>query len=173
MKTTRTPSSISSPAIKVRDVEKVFAANSSHSVRALNDVSVSIAPGEIVALLGTNGAGKSTLIDLILGLTEPSSGTVTVLGKSPQEAINNAQLAAVLQSGGLLPDLTVSDTLKMISATFAQPLDIGEVAHHTNLEPILSRRVGKCSGGEQQRLRFALALLGDPQILILDEGCVQ
>lgn len=102
MKTTRTPSSISSPAIKVRDVEKVFAANSSHSVRALNDVSVSIAPGEIVALLGTNGAGKSTLIDLILGLTEPSSGTVTVLGKSPQEAINNAQLAAVLQSGGLL-----------------------------------------------------------------------
>ena len=169
MKTTRTPSSISSPAIKVRDVEKVFAANSSHSVRALNDVSVSIAPGEIVALLGTNGAGKSTLIDLILGLTEPSSGTVTVLGKSPQEAINNAQLAAVLQSGGLLPDLTVSDTLKMISATFAQPLDIGEVAHHTNVEPILSRRVGKCSGGEQQRVRFALALVGNPQILLLDE----
>ncbi|ERS56400.1 MULTISPECIES: ABC transporter ATP-binding protein [unclassified Corynebacterium] len=169
MKTTRIPNSGSSTAIEVRDVEKVFAANSSHSVRALNDVSVSIATGEIVALLGSNGAGKSTLIDLILGLTEPSSGAITVQGKSPQEAINNTQLAAVLQSGGLLPDLTVSDTLKMISATFAQPLDIGEVAHHTNLEPILSRRVGKCSGGEQQRLRFALALLGDPQILILDE----
>ncbi|WP_411707042.1 ATP-binding cassette domain-containing protein [Corynebacterium sp. LaCa78] len=128
-RTLHTPSSISSPAIEVRDVEKVFAANSSHSVQALNHVSMSIAPGEIVALLGTNGAGKSTLIDLILGLTGPSSGTVRVLGKSPREAINNAQLAAVLQSGGLLPELTVSDTLKMISATFAQPLDIGEVAH--------------------------------------------
>lgn len=160
------------PAIDVSGVSKSFASKSSRPVHALSDISFSIAQGEIVGLLGTNGAGKTTLFDLILGLTTPASGNISVLGHTPHAAIRAAQIGAVLQTGGLLPELTVLDTLKMISSTFPHPLSIGEVAKQADLDRILHRPVGKCSGGEQQRVRFALALVGNPQILLLDEPTV-
>ena len=166
---TLSPSTAQPPAIDVSGVSKSFASKSSRPIRALSDISFSIAQGEIVGLLGTNGAGKTTLFDLILGLTTPTSGNISVLGHTPHAAIRAAQIGAVLQTGGLLPELTVQDTLKMISSTFPHPLPIGEVAKQANLDRILHRPVGKCSGGEQQRVRFALAILGNPQILLLDE----
>ena len=95
-----------------------------------------------------------------------------MLGHTPHAAIRAAQIGAVLQTGGLLPELTGLDTLKMISSTFPHPLPIGEVAKQADLDRILHRPVGKCSGGEQQRVRFALALVGNPQILLLDEPTV-
>ena len=166
---TTDPSTGQPLAIDVSGASRTFATRSSHPVHALSDISFSIAQGEIVGLLGTNGAGKTTLFDLILGLTTPTSGNISVLGLTPHAAIRAAQIGAVLQTGGLLPELTVLDTLKMISSTFPHPLPIGEVAKQADLDRILHRPVGKCSGGEQQRVRFALALVGNPQILLLDE----
>ena len=166
---TTDPSTGQPPAIDVSGVSKAFATRSSHPVHALRDISFSIAQGEIVGLLGTNGAGKTTLFDLILGLTTPSSGNISVLGHTPHAAIRAAQIGAVLQTGGLLPELTVLDTLKMISSIFPEPLPVEEVSRQAGLDLILHRPVGKCSGGEQQRVRFALALVGNPQILLLDE----
>lgn len=119
---TTDPSTAQPLAIDVSGVSKVFATRSSHPVHALSDISFSIAQGEIVGLLGTNGAGKTTLFDLILGLTTPTSGNISVLGHTPHAAIRAAQIGAVLQTGGLLPELTVLDTLKMISSTFPDPL---------------------------------------------------
>ena len=95
-----------------------------------------------------------------------------MLGHTPHAAIRAAQIGAVLQTGGLLPELTVLDTLKMISSTFPDPLPVEEIARQAGLDLILHRPVGKCSGGEQQRVRFALALVGNPQILLLDEPTV-
>ena len=169
---TTDPSTAQPLAIDVSGVSKVFATRSSHPVHALSDISFSIAQGEIVGLLGTNGAGKTTLFDLILGLTTPTSGNISVLGHTPHAAIRAAQIGAVLQTGGLLPELTVLDTLKMISSTFPDPLPVEEIARQAGLDLILHRPVGKCSGGEQQRVRFALALVGNPQILLLDEPTV-
>ena len=163
------PSTAQPQAIDVSGVSKSFASKSSRPIHALRDISFSIAQGEIVGLLGTNGAGKTTLFDLILGLTTPSSGNISVLGHTPHAAIRAAQIGAVLQTGGLLPELTVLDTLKMISSIFPEPLPVEEVSRQAGLDLILHRPVGKCSGGEQQRVRFALALVGNPQILLLDE----
>lgn len=157
------------PAIELRGVNKTFNARSGNPVHALKDVSLTVQPGEIIALLGTNGAGKTTLVDLILGLTTPSSGSIKVTGQAPQKAVYQQKISALMQTGGLLSDLTVKDTLKMIASTFPRHLPLDEVIEQAHLEPIYKRRVGKCSGGEQQRIRFALAILGNPDVLILDE----
>ncbi|AHI03425.1 ABC transporter ATP-binding protein [Corynebacterium falsenii DSM 44353] len=139
------------------------------ALTALDDVSLTIAPGEIIGLLGPNGAGKSTLIDLILELTTPTSGTVSVCGTSPRRAIAHSQVGAVLQTGGLLPDLTIEQTIRLISSTFPHPQPLDQILERADLTRIRSRKVQACSGGEQQRLRFALALIGAPTFLILDE----
>lgn len=165
MSTTRTLP----PVIDVNGVSKVFNASSRNPVHALHDVSLTIHRGEIVGLLGTNGAGKTTLIDLILGLTTPTSGTIQVLGESPQSAIKSGRIGAVMQSGGLLPNITVKETLELLGAAFPSHRAFDDIIERANLGDILSRRVSKCSGGEQQRLRFGLALLGDPDLLLLDE----
>lgn len=138
------------------------------TVRAQRSCDLTVERGEIVALLGPNGAGKSTLIDLVLGFTMATTGTVEVFGTTPRAAIDAQRVGAVMQTGGLLPDLTVAMTLRTIAA-FPTPRDIDEVLDLADLTALPGRRVGKCSGGEQQRIRFALALLGSPDLLILDE----
>ena len=152
-------------AINAQGLHKSFRGG----VSALQDVSLTVTSGEIVALLGRNGAGKTTLIDLVLGLTKPTAGTVDVLGGTPRAAITGQCVGAVMQTGGLLPDMTVEGTVAMIAATMHRPRPVAEVLEHARLTDMRKRRVGRCSGGEQQRLRFALALLGDPRLLILDE----
>jgi ABC-2 type transport system ATP-binding protein len=138
-------------------------------VQAVRGMTLSIDSGEIVALLGPNGAGKTTTIDMILGLSRPSSGSVSVFGLQPREAIERGLVSAVLQTGGLLKDLTVRETAQYTASLFANPRPVDEVLQRAGISAIADRRVGKCSGGEQQRLRFALALLPDPELLILDE----
>lgn len=150
--------------IETQNVSKHFG-----PVKAVNDVSLSIGRGEIVGLLGRNGAGKTTLVDLILGLTKPTSGTVRAAGMTPAQAVREARIGAVMQTGGLLDTVTVKDTLAMIDSTHRDSIGVEAAIEQANLTEIQDRRVGKCSGGEQQRVRFAIALLGKPEILILDE----
>jgi ABC-2 type transport system ATP-binding protein len=151
-------------AIDLRGVHKSFG-----SVAAVKGIDLSIASGEIVAFLGPNGAGKTSTIDIILGLSKPTVGEASVFGMQPRQAISRGLVSAVMQTGGLLKDLTVGETAQYTASLFAHSRPVEEVLQRAGIAAIADRMVGKCSGGEQQRLRFAMALLSDPELLILDE----
>ncbi|HLS02328.1 MAG TPA: ABC transporter ATP-binding protein [Beutenbergiaceae bacterium] len=155
-------------AVELAGVTKTFRTRHGQ-VRAVDDVSLKVARGTVVAFLGPNGAGKTTTLDMLLGLVNPTRGRVEVLGLQPREAVRAGKVSAVLQSGGLLRDLRVGETVELIAATFPNTIPAAEALERAGLTPLAKRRVSKCSGGEQQRLRFALALLPDPETLILDE----
>jgi ABC-2 type transport system ATP-binding protein len=138
-------------------------------VDAVRDLDLDIDPGEVVAFLGPNGAGKTTTIDMVLGLSEPTAGEVSVLGLRPRQAIARGLVSAVMQTGGLLKDLTVRETVAYTASLFAQTRGVDDVLADAGITDLADRKVGKCSGGEQQRLRFAMALLSDPALLLLDE----
>jgi ABC-2 type transport system ATP-binding protein len=154
----------SASAVELQDVHRSFGA-----VRAVDGIDLHLELGEIAALLGPNGAGKTTTIDMILGLGRPDVGTVTVLGMTPSAAIAHGLVAAVMQTGGLLTDLTVRETVRLTASVFAHARPVAEVLERAGITGIADRLVGKCSGGEQQRLRFALALIPDPALMVLDE----
>lgn len=158
------PAHFTSPAVELTGVTKTFG-----PVRAVDDLSLRIEPGEVVAFLGPNGAGKTTTIDVLLGLARPTAGAVRVYGQSPAEAIAHGRIAAVMQTGGLLKDLTVAETVRMTASFFGRARPVGAVLERAGIADIADRRVDKCSGGQQQRLRFALALLPDPDLMVLDE----
>ncbi|PRQ12239.1 ABC transporter ATP-binding protein [Corynebacterium sp. 13CS0277] len=141
-------------------------------MHALREVTFDVDRGTIVGLLGANGAGKSTMIDLILGLTTPTSGSIRVDGMSPTQAVRHGTISAVLQDGGLLPGVRVGQLLRLVAAAHPYPRDIDDVMRVAGIEDIAGRKVSTCSGGQQQRLRYALALLSRPDILLLDEPTV-
>jgi ABC-2 type transport system ATP-binding protein len=151
-------------AIDLQGLHKSFGA-----VEAVKGVDLNVASGEVVAFLGPNGAGKTTTIDMILGLSQPTAGQVSVFGMQPRQAISRGLVSAVMQTGGLLKDLTVEETARYTASLFTHTRPVAEVLQRAGISDIADRRVGKCSGGEQQRLRFAMALLSDPELLILDE----
>ena len=153
----------------MRSVSKDFGPKGSGAVHAVRGVDLDIQPGEIVAFLGPNGAGKTTTIDMILGLSQPTRGQVGVLGLRPRDAVARGLVSAVMQTGGLLKDLTVGETVEYTAALFAHTQPVDDVLARAGIAGIWDRKVGKCSGGEQQRLRFALALLPNPALLLLDE----
>jgi ABC-2 type transport system ATP-binding protein len=152
------------PAVALRGLTKRFGA-----VTAVDGLDLTVQPGEIVAFLGPNGAGTTTTIDMMLGLSSPTSGAVEVYGMAPRTAVAHGLVAAVMQTGGLLKDLTVAETVELTGALFAHSRPVGEVLERAGIAEIANRRVGRCSGGQQQRLRFAMALLPEPELLILDE----
>ena len=152
------------PAIRLDGVTKDFG-----SVHAVRGIDLTIQPGEVVAFLGPNGAGKTTTIDMILGLSNPTAGSAEVLGLKPRQAVARGLVSAVMQTGGLLKDLTVRETVEYTASLFADTRPVDEVLAGAGITGIADRKVGKCSGGEQQRLRFAMALLPDPALLLLDE----
>jgi ABC-2 type transport system ATP-binding protein len=140
------------------------------TVTAVDGISLRIRPGEVVALLGPNGAGKTTTVDMLLGLAQPTEGSVQVYGRRPHDAVALGLVSAVMQTGGLLKDYTVEETVRLTAVLFGKPASAaGEALERAGIADIGKRLVGKCSGGQQQRLRFAMALLPDPELLILDE----
>jgi ABC-2 type transport system ATP-binding protein len=157
--------------IEIRGVRKSYRTPDG-TVDAVRGVDVSIAAGETVALLGPNGAGKSTLIDMLLGLTRPDDGAVSVFGMTPAEAIEQGAVGATLQTGGLIRDLSVREVVAMIASLYPAPLPVEDVLDAAGIADIAHRRTNKLSGGETQRVRFALALVSDPRLLVLDEPTV-
>jgi len=158
------PSISPPPAVALHGVTKHFG-----PVTAVDGLDLTVHAGEVVAFLGPNGAGKTTTIDMLLGLTRPDSGSARVFGLAPRTAVAQGLVAAVMQTGGLLKDLTVAETVQLTAALFAHSRPVAEVLDRAGLAAIADRRVGKCSGGQQQRLRFAMALLPEPELLVLDE----
>jgi ABC-2 type transport system ATP-binding protein len=152
------------PAISLDRLVKRFG-----EVTAVAGLDLTVRPGEIVAFLGPNGAGKTSTIDILLGLSHPSEGTAEVFGLDPATAVAHGRVAAVMQTGGLLKDLTVRETVQLTASLFRAARPVDEVLDRAGITGIADRRVEKCSGGEQQRLRFAMALLPEPDLLILDE----
>ena len=138
-------------------------------VRAVAGVDLDIVAGETVALLGPNGAGKSTTIDMLLGLARPDAGEVTVFGRTPEEAVRAGLVGAMLQSGGLISEVSVRELLVLAASLYPAPMPVDEVLERADLTELADRRTTKLSGGQTQRVRFALSLVADPELLVLDE----
>jgi ABC-2 type transport system ATP-binding protein len=155
----------------VQGLEKSFRSPQG-MVHAVRGVDIAIERGETVALLGPNGAGKSTTIDMMLGLTTPDAGSVSLFGHPPSEAIMDGAIGAMLQTGQLIRDLSVRELLAMMAGLYPNPLPVEEVLKLVGIEAIAERRTQKLSGGETQRVRFAVALVSDPDLLVLDEPTV-
>jgi ABC-2 type transport system ATP-binding protein len=139
------------------------------AVRAVRGLDLTITPGETVALLGPNGAGKSTLIDMILGLAQPDAGSVRVFDLEPRDAVARGHIGGMLQTGSLLEFLTVRELLEMTASLYPHALDVDEVLATTHTSAFADQRTTKLSGGQTQRVRFALALVANPDLLVLDE----
>ncbi|MFS4094348.1 ABC transporter ATP-binding protein [Streptomyces sp. AF1A] len=163
MTTTAAPST-TTPVVGFDQVTKTYG-----SVRAVDGLSLRLYPGETVALLGPNGAGKSTTLDLLLGLKHPDSGSVSLFGGTPREAIVAGRVGAMLQSGGLMDEVTVEELVKLGCSLHPKPYKAAEVMARAGITQIADRKVNKLSGGQAQRVRFALATAGDSDLIILDE----
>ncbi|MGF7233602.1 MAG: ABC transporter ATP-binding protein [Frankia sp.] len=150
--------------IRLSGLHKAFGATV-----AVDGVDLDIAPGEVVALLGPNGAGKSTTIDIMLGLTRPDAGSALIFGRTPAAACAAGLVGAMLQTGGLLEYATVRETLSFLSRLYPRSLPVDEVMERAGITDLADRQTTKLSGGQTQRVRFALAIVPDPDLLILDE----
>jgi len=162
---TSTKQGATGPAVAFRDVVKVYHPD----IKALDHVSFDIRPGETVALLGPNGAGKSTAIDTMLGLRTPTSGEVRILGASPATAVAAGQIGGMLQTGGLPEGGKVSELISLFRQLYRDRRSTGELLRLAGIDDLADRRVEQLSGGQAQRVRFALALAGHPELLFLDE----
>ncbi|WP_435861685.1 ABC transporter ATP-binding protein [Streptomyces niveus] len=151
-------------AVSVEGAVKSFGA-----VRAVAGVDLDIERGKTVALLGRNGAGKSTTINLLLGLDEPDSGRVRLFGDTPERAVRSGRVGAMLQDGGPIRRATVGELVSFVASTYPRPLPVAEALRLAGLTELAARRVDKLSGGQWQRVRFAVALAGNPGLIVLDE----
>lgn len=138
-------------------------------VKAVRGVDLVIRPGETVALLGPNGAGKSTTIDMLLGLARPDAGRVRVFDTTPADAVSAGRVGGMLQTGSLIDGLSVRELVSMVASLYPRPLSLGEVLETTGTASFADQRTTKLSGGQAQRVRCALALVGNPDLLVLDE----
>ena len=151
-------------AVRLTDLHKSFG-----DVTAVDGVDLTISPGEVVALLGPNGAGKTTTIDMILGLSRPTSGDARVFGMTPRQAVDRGLVAAVMQTAGLLPDITVRETVELTASLFSHRTDAEEAMRRAGVTDFASRIVKKCSGGQQQRVLVARCVAARPRLILLDE----
>jgi ABC-2 type transport system ATP-binding protein len=162
---------VSTADIELRGLVKSFRGPDG-PIRAVRGVDVTIAAGETVALLGPNGAGKSTTIDMLLGLLKPDEGSVSVFGRPPAEAVAHGAVGGMLQTGQLIRDLSVRELVAMMASLYPAPLDVDEALELAGVREIGAQRTNKLSGGQTQRVRLAVALVSDPQLLVLDEPTV-
>lgn len=163
-RTTGSATGTPSTAVHFADVSKSFG-----DVHAVASLSLTLHPGETVALLGPNGAGKSTALDLLLGLRTADSGTVRVFGTTPREAITQGRVGAMLQSGGLMEEVTVREIVRLACDLHPRAYPVDQVLATADLTGIAGRKVNKLSGGQEQRVRFALATAGANDLTVLDE----
>ncbi len=166
-----TRATIRDAGLELIAVEKTYR-GASGPVPAVRGLDLAIARGETVALLGPNGAGKSTTIDMVLGLQRPDAGTVEVLGATPERAVGQGLVGAMLQTGGLLRGLRVRELLTMLASVYPAPLPVADVLALARIEELAERPTDKLSGGQTQRVRFAMALAGNAELLVLDEPTV-
>jgi ABC-2 type transport system ATP-binding protein len=161
----------SPPGIRLTSLVKSYRTGQG-VVHAVRGVDISIAPGETVALLGPNGAGKSTTIDMLLGLLPPDAGGVTLFGMTPRDAVKAGAVGGMLQVGSLIRDLSVRELVTMMAALYPDPLPVDEVLELTGTKAFAGQRTQKLSGGQSQRVRFAVAIVSNPDLLVLDEPTV-
>ena len=152
------------PAVCFHDAVKRFG-----PVRAGDGLDLAVAPGETVALLGRNGAGKSTTISLLLGLTEPDAGDVRLFGAPPERAVLAGRVGAMLQDARAVPRVTVRELVGFVARRYPAPMPLARALELAGIAELAGRRVDRLSGGQVQRVRFALALAGNPALLVLDE----
>lgn len=139
---------------------------------ALDNLTLALHPGEVVALLGPNGAGKSTAVRLMLGLIAPATGDVRVFGSDPRNAGARMRIGAMLQVARIPEMLRVREHLDLFRSYYPKPLAMREIVEIAKLEGIEDKLFGQLSGGQKQRVLFALALCGDPDLIFLDEPTV-
>jgi ABC-2 type transport system ATP-binding protein len=150
--------------IQLKQLTKSFG-----EVHAVRGIDMTINSGETLALLGPNGAGKTTTIDMVLGLTLPDAGTISVFGSSPSDAVKAGVVGGMLQTGSLIEYLSVRELVTMFASLYPHPLQVDEVLELTGTSSFADRPTTKLSGGQTQRVRFATALVADPDLLVLDE----
>jgi ABC-2 type transport system ATP-binding protein len=154
-------------AIQLDRVTKVYKGK-----KAVDNLSLKIEQGSVVALLGPNGAGKTTTVSMILGLLQPTSGSVTLLGGDPREQLIRDRIGAMLQDVSVIDNLKVSETINLFRSYYIKPLPLEQLLHISGLEGEKEKMATALSGGQQRRLGFALAIAGDPEVLFLDEPTV-
>ena len=153
-------------AVEVSELRKAY-----DGVEAVRGISFAIGSGEVFGLLGPNGAGKTTTIEILEGLRSPDSGEVSVLGVDPRGAGADwrERVGVVPQSGDLYPNLTVLEHLKLFAGYYAEPRPAGEVIALVGLEEKAGSKFRTLSGGQKRRLDLGIALVGDPDLIFLDE----
>ena len=152
------------PVVSFENVSKHYG-----TLKAVEGLSLELRRGETVALLGPNGAGKSTSLDMLLALRKPTSGTIRMFGSDPYHAVKTGQVGAMLQSGGLMPEVTVRELVTMIAGLHPRPVPVDTTLRRAGIAEVADQRVDKLSGGQTQRVRFALAIAGECDLIVLDE----
>jgi ABC-2 type transport system ATP-binding protein len=154
----------SAPVVSFENVTKTYG-----KLRAVDGLSLELRAGETVALLGPNGAGKSTSLDMLLALRKPTRGRIAMFGSDPYHAVKSGRVGAMLQSGGLMPEVTVRELITLVAGFHQRPLPVQQTLRRAGIADIAEQRVDKLSGGQTQRVRFALAIAGECDLLVLDE----
>jgi ABC-2 type transport system ATP-binding protein len=152
------------PVVSFENVSKHYG-----SLKAVDGLTLDLRHGETVALLGPNGAGKSTSLDMLLALRKPTGGRITMFGEDPYHAVKSGRVGAMLQSGGLMPEVTVLELVTLVTKLHPNPEPIATTLKRAGIEKFVDQRVDRLSGGQTQRVRFALAICGKSELLVLDE----
>ncbi len=158
--------------IDLHGLEKTYHGGRRGAVHAVRGIDLTVDRGETVALLGPNGAGKSTTIDMLLGLSSPDTGRVNVFGCTPREAVEGGMVGAMLQTGELIRDISVRELVGLVASLYPHPMRVEDTLELAGLADVADERTQKLSGGQTQRTRFAIALVPDTQLLVLDEPTV-
>src|ERR1700744_808438 len=152
------------PVVSVENVSKNYG-----SLKAVDGLSLELRRGETVALLGPNGAGKSTSLDMLLALRKPTGGTIRMFGEDPYHAVKSGQVGAMLQSGGLMPEVTVRELVTLVAGLHPRPVPVNKTLRAAGIESVADQRVDRLSGGQTPRGRSALAIGGECARIVLDE----
>ena len=155
------------PVVAFQDVSKQYG-----KLKAVDGLNLELRPGQTVALLGPNGAGKSTSLDMLLALRKPTGGRITLFGGDPYRAVKDGRVGAMLQSGGLMPEVTVKELVTLVTGFHPNPEPVELTMQRAGVKEFADQRVDKLSGGQTQRVRFALAICGKSELIVLDEPTV-